>query len=53
MYSECQLLDYKGDNLIMTPHVAWATVEARQNAVNELAANVKFFLSGKECNRIV
>ena len=25
------LLDYKGENLIVTPHTAWATVEARQN----------------------
>ena len=24
------LLDYEGDNLIVTPHIAWATTEARQ-----------------------
>ena len=45
------LLDYDGDNLIITPHVAWATVEARQNAINELAKNVRAFLNGKERNR--
>ena len=46
------LLDYRGDNLVMTPHVAWATVEARQNAVDELAANVAAFLAGERRNRV-
>ncbi len=47
------LLDYAGDNLIITPHIAWATNEARQNAIDELAANVDAFLAGKERNRVV
>lgn len=47
------LLDYAGDNLIITPHIAWATVEARQNAINEVAANVAAFLKGEERNRVV
>lgn len=47
------LLDYDGDNLIVTPHIAWATIEARQNAINELAANLKAFLAGKKRNRVV
>lgn len=47
------LLDYKGANLIVTPHVAWATDKARQNAVAEVAANVKDFLEGGSHNRIV
>ena len=47
------LLDYAGDNLIVTPHIAWATVEARQNAINETALNVAAFLDGKERNRII
>ena len=47
------LLDYDGPNLIVTPHVAWATREARQNAINELAANVKAFLQGEKRNRVV
>ncbi|MBT8078395.1 MAG: D-2-hydroxyacid dehydrogenase [Gammaproteobacteria bacterium] len=46
------LLDYRGDNLLMTPHIAWATVEARQNAVNELAANVAAYLTGERRNRV-
>ncbi len=47
------LLDYEGDNLIITPHIAWGTVEARQNAINEVAANVRAFVAGVERNRIV
>lgn len=47
------LLDYSGDNLIVTPHVAWATNEARQNAIDELAANAAAFIAGQERNRVV
>jgi glycerate dehydrogenase len=47
------LLDYQGDNLLMTPHVAWASVESRQNAINEVAENVRSFLNGGDHNRIV
>lgn len=47
------LLDYEGDNLMVTPHVAWATNEARQGAIDELAANIAAFLDGSERNRIV
>jgi glycerate dehydrogenase len=47
------LLDYSGDNLIVTPHIAWATNEARQSAIDELAANVEAFMAGKERNRVV
>jgi glycerate dehydrogenase len=47
------LLDYPGDNLILTPHIAWATVEARQNAIDELAKNVASFMEGGLRNRVV
>lgn len=47
------LLDYQGSNLIVTPHIAWATDEARQNAIDELAANVRAFIAGEERNRVV
>jgi len=47
------LLEYDGDNLIVTPHIAWATDEARQNAIDELTANTRAFLDGVERNRIV
>ncbi len=47
------LLDYEGDNLVVTPHIAWSTDRARQEAIEELAANVAAFLNGEERNRIV
>ncbi len=39
-------------NLIVTPHVAWASVKARQNALQELAHNVASFAQGGQRNRI-
>jgi len=47
------LLDYEGDNLIVTPHIAWATNEARQAAIDEVAANIAAYLEGGERNRVV
>ena len=47
------LLDYDGDNLLVTPHIAWSTDRARQDSVIELAANVDAFLKGEERNRMV
>jgi glycerate dehydrogenase len=47
------LLDYSGDNLLVTPHIAWASDAARQNAIDELAANVGAFLRGEVRNRVV
>jgi glycerate dehydrogenase len=47
------LLDYEGGNLIVTPHIAWATDTARQNAIDELAANTRAFLNGEMRNRVV
>ncbi len=47
------LLDCANDNLIVTPHVAWASKRARQNAVDEMAANIAAFLGGEERNRVV
>ncbi len=46
------LLDYSESNLIVTPHIAWATREARQGAIDELAANVAAFIAGERRNRL-
>ena len=40
-------------NLIVTPHIAWAALEARQRAVDELALNVEDFLRGGQRGRVV
>jgi glycerate dehydrogenase len=47
------LLDYDGTNLMMSPHIAWASNEARQAAVDQLTATVAAFQSGEELNRVV
>jgi glycerate dehydrogenase len=47
------LLDYAGDNLMITPHIAWGTLEARQAAIDELTANIAAFLDGRARNRVV
>jgi len=47
------LLDYEGNNLLVTPHIAWGTLTGRQNAVDELTANIAAFLAGKERCRVV
>lgn len=47
------LLDYEGDNLMVTPHIAWGTLTARQAAIDELTANIAAFLEGEERCRVV
>ena len=37
-------------NVIMTPHSAWSTREARQNLVDETAGNIRAFNEGRERN---
>ncbi|MEF8793358.1 NAD(P)-dependent oxidoreductase [Thiohalorhabdus sp.] len=40
-------------NLIVTPHTAWASRQARQRLTDELAANVGAFAAGERRNRVV
>jgi glycerate dehydrogenase len=44
------LLDYKAPNLIVTPHVAWASVEAMQILADQLIDNIEAFVAGKPQN---
>ena len=41
------------DRLIMTPHTAWGSVEARSRLIEEIRLNIKAFLDGEERSRIV
>jgi glycerate dehydrogenase len=47
------LLDGALPNLIVTPHVAWAALEARQRCIDEMAANLADFLAGGRRGRVV
>ncbi|MCD8037806.1 MAG: hydroxyacid dehydrogenase [Lachnospiraceae bacterium] len=39
-----------GTRLVVTPHVGWASVEARQRSVEEVAANIDAYLRGIDRN---
>jgi glycerate dehydrogenase len=39
-------------NLIVTPHVAWASQESRQRLIDEVAGNIEAFREGRERNRV-
>ena len=41
------------ENLMLTPHVAWASVEARTRLLNEVVKNIESFYKGEMRNRIV
>ena len=40
------------DNVILTPHMAWAAYEARRRCINEVANNIKCFFNGEIKNRV-
>lgn len=47
------LLNTSLPNLIVTPHIAWSAREARQRAIDEIAANIQAFANGEERNRVI
>jgi glycerate dehydrogenase len=47
------LLDPSLPNLIVTPHVAWASRASRQRLLDEVAANIRAFAGGSTRNRVV
>lgn len=44
---------YKGENLLLTPHIAWASQESIVRLVNEIALNIQAFNQGETRNRLV
>ena len=50
MSAECPLIGAK--NLIITPHIAWAPLEARQRLFNICAENIKAWMDGKPQNMV-
>lgn len=54
MNKENVLLKIKNkDKLILTPHIAWASVESRTKLFNEVIENIKAYYKGDMKNRIV
>lgn len=46
------LLTAQPPNLLVTPHVAWAAVNARQRLVDEIAENIRAFIDGNPRNLV-
>ncbi len=47
------LINYQADNLIITPHIAWASRDSRQRLVNEIAKNIQAYLQGQPRNIVL
>lgn len=47
------LVMLKSPNLILTPHMAWASDEAMQTLADQLIANIEGFVAGKPVNLVV
>ncbi len=47
------LLELDSPRLVVTPHIAWGTREARQNSLDQLARAYRAFAAGERYNRIV
>ncbi len=41
------------DNVILTPHMAWGSYEARCRCCDEIALNIESFIKGERRNRVV
>ncbi|RMD46806.1 MAG: D-2-hydroxyacid dehydrogenase [Aquificota bacterium] len=47
------LLNIKNkEKILITPHIAWTSIEARKRLVEEIAENIKAFLNGERRNRV-
>ena len=47
------LAAYRGDNLILTPHIAWASEESIIRLVKQVSLNISAFSQGESLNRLV
>lgn len=41
------------DKIVLTPHIAWASIEARNRLIDEVHKNIEAFVGGKNRNRVV
>lgn len=46
------LMNYSADNLLITPHIAWASRESRQRLVNEIKENIQQYQQGRPRNLV-
>lgn len=50
MAPDSPLLDAKSTNIVITPHIAWATTEARARLLDTVRANIQAFIAGNPQN---
>lgn len=49
MAEDCPLRKFKDSNrLLITPHIAWASVESRNRVIQEIKLNIEAYLAGDE-----
>ena len=46
------LLTNKLDNIKITAHIAWASIEAQQRLLDSIATNISDFYRGEKTNRV-
>lgn len=46
------ILQHQSANLIVTPHMAWASRQSRQRLLDQLAGNISNFFQGKPFNQV-
>lgn len=46
------ILQHQSANLIVTPHMAWASRQSRQRLIDQLAGNISNFFQGKPFNQV-
>ncbi len=47
------LLSYKGNNLIITPHSAWASAEAMQRLIDDIGVSIESYRQSESYSRVV
>ena len=50
MSKDCPLIGAK--NCIITPHIAWASLDARKRLVKLVCENISAFMSGNTINKV-
>ncbi|MEE2904487.1 MAG: D-2-hydroxyacid dehydrogenase [Myxococcota bacterium] len=47
------LLEYKGGNLFVSPHIAWASTQAMQALADQLVSKIETFLKGEKTRFVI
>jgi glycerate dehydrogenase len=45
-------MQYTGNNLLITPHIAWASKQSIVRLIDQIALNIRAFQTGNKRNRV-